>query len=138
MAVPHPNSTRTPNATLCSSEIQRRGHWKRGICIKLSKSFSNLRQLCDNFAYETKCTQFCANVACNLRQICATPPARTSPLSQILRSKDLVMKRTFPSSSSKLNSFKMTFAENLGIHHVQQIHLYLRLGRQTFASAHKT
>ena len=31
------------------SEISRRGHWKRGICIKWSKI--DLRQICDNFAH---------------------------------------------------------------------------------------
>ena len=67
------------------SEIRRRGHWKRGICIKFSEIDFQIR---DKFAtilrtlplmYETKYRQFCANLARNLRQICATPPSWTPP-----------------------------------------------------------
>ena len=55
------------------------------ICIKLSENDLQIR---DKFAtilrtlplmYETKYRQFCANLALNLRQICATPPFWTPP-----------------------------------------------------------
>ena len=61
------------------------GHWKRGICIELSEIDFQIR---DKFAtilrtlpllHETKYRQFCANLARNLRQICATSPSRTPP-----------------------------------------------------------
>ena len=70
---------------LINSEIWRRGSWKRGICIKLSEIDF---QIGDTFAtilrtlplmYEMKYQQFCATLARNLRQICATPPSRTPP-----------------------------------------------------------
>ena len=60
-------------------EISRRGHWKRGICIKLSEIDFQIR---DKFAtilrtlplmYKTKCRQFCANLARNLRNAPLTP-----------------------------------------------------------------
>ena len=78
VAVPFP-------APMIESEISRRGHWKRGICINFSEIDFQIR---DKFAtilltlplmYETKCRQFCANWTRNLRQICATPPSRTPP-----------------------------------------------------------
>ena len=68
------------------SEISRRGHWKRGICIKLSEIDFQIR---DKFAtmlrtlplmHETKYWQFCANLAqfaTNLRNAPSrTPPSR--------------------------------------------------------------
>ena len=67
------------------SEIRRRAHWKRGMCIKVSEIYF---AICDKFAtksrsphlmYKTKYMQFRANLARNLRQICAMPPARTPP-----------------------------------------------------------
>ena len=67
------------------SEIWMRGHWRRGICIKLSAIDF---RLCDKFApivrtlrvmYEMKYQHFGANLARSLRQICAMPPSRTPP-----------------------------------------------------------
>ena len=67
------------------SEIWRRGHWKWGVCIKLSEIDFQIR---DKFVtilrilslmHKMKYRQFCANLAHNLRQICATPPSRTPP-----------------------------------------------------------
>ena len=66
-------------------ENWRRGHWEKGICIKLSEIYFQIR---DSFTtilrtlslmYETKYQQSCAILAGNLRQICATPPSRTPP-----------------------------------------------------------
>ena len=68
---------------------QKFGEWGIGkrvfICIKLSEIDSLIG---DNFAHpsadvQTKCTQLCAHLARNLRQLFATPPSRT-PLLGIL------------------------------------------------------
>ena len=66
---PNAKSTTYSNPVLKKSEISRRGHWKRAIGIKLSEIYL---QIHDQFAtmlrtlplmYETKCRQFCANLA---------------------------------------------------------------------------
>ena len=63
-----------------SQQFGRRGHWKRGICTKLSEIDFQIRDKVATILrtlplmYETRNRQFCANLARNLRQICATPP----------------------------------------------------------------
>ena len=78
------------NSQMLVSEIWRRGHWKRGICIKLSeidfefrdKLATILRTL--PLMHEAKYRQSCANLAHYLRQIGVTPPFAKSPFSGFL------------------------------------------------------
>ena len=65
-------SQRANTAPPNTSEIRRRGRWKRGICIKLSEIVSRFcDKMCNNFVHpsedplmhKTKHPQFCANLA---------------------------------------------------------------------------
>ena len=60
----------------------RRGHRKRGVCIKLAEFDF---RICDNFAHPScdarnKNTSNLRKCGRNLHQICATPPLPTPPL----------------------------------------------------------
>ena len=60
---------------------------ERGICRKLSEvdfEFATILRTLRPL-YETKCQQFCATLALDLRQICAMPPLRTPPSSNFLK-----------------------------------------------------